>query len=73
MSSTHVPVGGVGVDTPPRDGTAASIASANWPLATRVASLDWMSACVTPSAGITENKTVITISAPKNRKNLIFC
>ena len=73
MSSTYVPFGVAVVDTPPRDGTATSIASANWPLATRVASLDWMSACVTPSAGMTENKSVITTSAPKSRKNLTFC
>ena len=64
LSLTYVPFGGVGVDTPPRDGTAVSIASANWPLVTRVASLDWMSACVTPSAGMTENKTEIITSAP---------
>ena len=73
LSLTYVPIGGVLVDTPPRDGTAVSIASANWPLVTRAASLDWMSACVTPSAGMTVNKTEITTSAPKNTKNLIFC
>ena len=59
----YAPTGTVGVVTPPRDGTAAFKAVAKTPFAVIVAILAWISACVTPGAGMTENKQEMMISA----------